>query len=115
MNVIAAGKRCTNASPTRPPNTACIPGWIWPERCGVRPLVVKDDPGRGVDWTQLSRKHVIEVDNERRYLTIFGGKLTDCLNVGEEVVERFRRFGIGLRVGRLSRVTPCGVFASGRS
>jgi glycerol-3-phosphate dehydrogenase len=64
------------------------------ERCGVRPLVVEQEPGRGVDWTQLSRKHIIESDKSRRFLTIFGGKLTDCLNVGEEVVGTLARFGI---------------------
>ncbi len=55
------------------------------ERCGVRPLVVEGSPGAGKDYMQLSRKHEIEVDLEQRYLTIFGGKLTDCLNVGDEV------------------------------
>ncbi|NNC90033.1 MAG: glycerol-3-phosphate dehydrogenase/oxidase [Akkermansiaceae bacterium] len=70
------------------------PSDIIAERCGVRPLVVQEEPRRGVDWTELSRKHVIETDNDRRFLTIFGGKLTDCLNVGEEVVEAFGEFGI---------------------
>ena len=57
------------------------------ERCGVRPLVVKTTAGNtdDVDWTSLSRKHAIETDRKRRVVTIFGGKLTDCLNVGEEV------------------------------
>lgn len=57
------------------------------ERCGVRPLVVKRRPSADTDWTQLSRKHVLEADLTRRYLTVFGGKLTDCVNVGEEVCE----------------------------
>ncbi len=57
------------------------------ERCGVRPLVVEGKTGQDADWMQLSRKHVIESDRKDRYLTIFGGKLTDCLNVGDEVYE----------------------------
>jgi glycerol-3-phosphate dehydrogenase len=66
------------------------------ERCGVRPLVVRgDDPGLG-DWTQLSRRHIVEVDGERGHLSIFGGKLTDCLNVGDEVCEITESLGVTL-------------------
>lgn len=65
------------------------------ERVGVRPLALA---GERVDrdWVQLSRKHVIEVDAQRRYLSIFGGKLTDCLNVGQEVVEHVRRLAVSV-------------------
>ena len=63
------------------------------ERVGVRPLAIKGDGGKA-DWVQLSRKHVIEVDEARQHLSIFGGKLTDCLNVGDEVAEWIARLGI---------------------
>jgi glycerol-3-phosphate dehydrogenase len=63
------------------------------ERVGVRPLAVSGDAGVA-DWVQLSRKHVIEVAEDRAQLSIFGGKLTDCLNVGDEVVERLAALGI---------------------
>jgi glycerol-3-phosphate dehydrogenase len=66
------------------------------ERCGVRPLVVKGTQQAGGDWTQLSRKHVVEVQPEAQYLTIFGGKLTDCLNVGDEVCRVVRKLGVSL-------------------
>jgi len=68
------------------------------ERCGVRPLVVKTGGGeqRDVDWTKLSRKHEIEVDEQERVITIFGGKLTDCLNVGEEIAGAVERLGVPL-------------------
>ena len=68
------------------------------ERCGVRPLVVKAKSGdqTDVDWTALSRKHEIEVDRFRRTITVFGGKLTDCLNVGEEVAEAVESLGLPL-------------------
>jgi len=66
------------------------------ERCGVRPLVVDAASDGGRDWMQLSRRHVIEVDAERSHVTIFGGKLTDCLNVGEEVCGEARRLGVTL-------------------
>jgi glycerol-3-phosphate dehydrogenase len=68
------------------------------ERCGVRPLVVETGGGNmdDVDWTTLSRKHEIEVDTDVKVVSIFGGKLTDCLNVGEEVAEIVERLGLPL-------------------
>lgn len=94
------------------------------ERCGVRPLVVEGggiedgkgsgatEDGRGpasgsagagegrtpseTQWMQLSRKHVIETDVEDKRVSIFGGKLTDCLNVGEEVLEAVERLGVAV-------------------
>ncbi|MEH6592179.1 MAG: glycerol-3-phosphate dehydrogenase/oxidase [Halioglobus sp.] len=63
------------------------------ERVGVRPLAVEGEGGEA-DWVALSRKHVVEVNNERRHLSIFGGKLTDCLNVGNEVAQHISGFGI---------------------
>ncbi len=68
------------------------------ERCGVRPLVVKRNRGNTdkVDWTSLSRKHAIECDRRRRVVTVFGGKLTDCLNVGEEVAAVVEQLGVRL-------------------
>ncbi len=67
-------------------------------RAGVRPLVVKRGAGdqSEADWTKLSRKHEVEVDSSRRVITIFGGKLTDCLNVGEEVAEAVEQLGVPL-------------------
>ncbi len=68
------------------------------ERVGVRPLVVKrgGDDKTDSDWTALSRKHEIETDSTARVITIFGGKLTDCLNVGEEVADEMVRLGVPL-------------------
>ncbi|MEL7297708.1 MAG: glycerol-3-phosphate dehydrogenase/oxidase [Pseudomonadota bacterium] len=65
------------------------------ERCGVRPLVVASGDATG-DWLELSRKHAIDVDSARAHLSIFGGKLTDCLNVGDEVCERVAELGVDL-------------------
>lgn len=64
------------------------------ERSGVRPLVVSGDSDGDSDWMQLSRKHAVEVNKNERFLTIFGGKLTDCLNVGDEVCEIISDMGI---------------------
>jgi glycerol-3-phosphate dehydrogenase len=67
------------------------------ERCGVRPLVVPaGSEGASGDWTKLSRKHVVEVNPIQRHVSIFGGKLTDCLNVGDEVSAAVRDLGVAL-------------------
>jgi glycerol-3-phosphate dehydrogenase len=67
------------------------------ERCGVRPLVVKGGGLKaGVEWSQLSRKHVVEVDVADRRVSIFGGKLTDCLNVGEEALAAVKKLGVAV-------------------
>jgi len=63
------------------------------ERVGVRPLAIAGAQGDR-DWVQLSRKHEIEVDRARRYLSVFGGKLTDCLNIGEEIVGIVAEIGV---------------------
>ena len=59
------------------------------ERCGARPLAVKNTAA-DADWLALSRKHVIEVHSERFHISVFGGKLTDCLNIGDELRESVR-------------------------
>ncbi len=69
------------------------------ERVGVRPLAVAAARGESAadpdtEWVQLSRKHVIEKDTKCRQLSIYGGKLTDCLNVGDEVAGLIGRMGI---------------------
>lgn len=71
---------------------------ILAERCGVRPLATEplDTNQDDGDWTSLSRKHAIEMHKERKHITIFGGKLTDCLNVGEEVCALVKKLGISL-------------------
>jgi len=68
------------------------------ERCGVRPLVIKtgDQNNKNEEWMKLSRKHAVDVDWERKHISIFGGKLTDCLNVGEEICEVVQQLGTHL-------------------
>ncbi len=62
-------------------------------RCGVRPLVVGADE-QDRDWINLSRRHVVEVDDDARVVSILGGKLSDCINVGAEVVEAAGECGL---------------------
>ena len=66
------------------------------ERCGVRPLVAPGETGERQDFLQLSRKHAIDVDAQRAHISIFGGKLTDCLNVGEEICDIAEDLGLPL-------------------
>lgn len=56
------------------------------ERCGVRPLAIEAEDGIA-DWVALSRKHAVDVNKADNHISIFGGKLTDCINVGEEIAE----------------------------
>jgi glycerol-3-phosphate dehydrogenase len=66
------------------------------ERVGVRPLAVdRSQPVGDEEWTALSRRHYVEVDRERAVISILGGKLSDCLNVGEEVLEVAASLGVG--------------------
>ena len=69
------------------------------ERCGVRPLAVKGNAGEQ-DWLALSRKHAIDLNQQDAYLSIYGGKLTDCLNVGEEVATALKACGVPLPYGQ---------------
>jgi len=92
------------------------PDDIIASRTGVRPLVVDATHRRSwrsrlvklfrrsegevdldtVDWTKLSRKHAVETDDVRSIVTVFGGKLTDCLNVGEEIAAEIESLGVPL-------------------
>ena len=65
------------------------------ERCGVRPLALKGKAEKA-DWLKLSRKHAIDLDKEKVHLSIFGGKLTDCINVGDEIADLIFELGIEL-------------------
>lgn len=66
------------------------------ERCGVRPLVVEGSGGDESDWLQMSRKHAVEVNAADKHISIYGGKLTDCLNVGDEISGYVTDLGIKL-------------------
>ena len=67
------------------------------ERCGVRPLVTSSKQNTDTDFLHMSRKHIIEVNQTLKHLSIFGGKLTDCINVGDEICEKIADFGIPVK------------------
>ncbi len=67
------------------------------ERWGVRPLAMKGDAGKGGrDFLQLSRKHAVDINHAEKHLSIFGGKHTDCINVGDEISEYVAGMGVNL-------------------
>ena len=68
-------------------------------RCGVRPLAVAKGASYQGDWVHLSRRHVTEVDRVNQYVSIYGGKLTDCVNVGNEARAICQGFGYRFKHG----------------
>ncbi|MDH3858349.1 MAG: glycerol-3-phosphate dehydrogenase/oxidase, partial [Gammaproteobacteria bacterium] len=76
--------------------TPLVPGDIIAERCGVRPLATRKLGDNSIDVQQLSRKHVIEMSAGQSHISIFGGKLTDCLNVGNEICACVAELGLKL-------------------
>jgi glycerol-3-phosphate dehydrogenase len=66
------------------------------ERCGVRPLAIRGDAGAGRDFLQLSRKHAVDINHAEKHLSIFGGKHTDCVNVGDEISGYVAHLGVNL-------------------
>lgn len=66
------------------------------ERCGVRPLAVVKNSSNDSDYLQLSRRHFVEVSTDDKHISIFGGKLTDCLNIGEEICDYVEKLGINM-------------------
>ncbi len=65
------------------------------ERCGVRPLAQKGGDGIA-DWVKLSRKHAVDSNQQDKHLSIFGGKTTDCINVGDEIANLVESMGVEL-------------------
>ncbi|GAB1263275.1 glycerol-3-phosphate dehydrogenase/oxidase [Aurantivibrio infirmus] len=64
------------------------------ERCGVRPLVVERRKHETADWINLSRKHRIHKNTDDKFISIFGGKITDCINIGNTLIDECERFDI---------------------
>ena len=74
---------------------------ILAERCGVRPLISTGSKDYRIDdWWNRSRRFVVEASNTLGIASIFGGKLTDCLKVGEEICRTLTRFGICCEPGK---------------
>ena len=71
------------------------------ERCGVRPLVIRRTGGSNErDWLLMSRKHEVDINRDTAHISIFGGKLTDCVNVGNEIVGLVAEMGVDMPLPR---------------
>lgn len=66
------------------------------ERCGVRPLAAKGTDSEA-DWVALSRKHAVDIDAQQKHISIFGGKTTDCINVGDEITDIVEDLGVQMK------------------
>lgn len=54
-------------------------------RCGVRPLAVRRDFNKIVHPLELSRRHLIHHDRSRNVVSVYGGKLTSCSLMADQV------------------------------
>ncbi len=54
-------------------------------RCGIRPLGVRRGHSKVVHPLKLSRKHLVHHDPERKVVAVYGGKLTSCGSLAEQV------------------------------
>jgi len=102
------------------PSPVEAPGARRRDRRALRraPAAVRGEPGEFRDFLQLSRRHAVETDAARGHISIFGGKLTDCLNVGEEICRDVERLGVSIpdprSRGTASHPTRCGRSSCGR-
>lgn len=55
-------------------------------RCGIRPLAVDRSYSNGHNLLDLSRRHRIHRDKSLPWISVYGGKLTNCVPLAREVV-----------------------------
>lgn len=72
-------------------------------RCGVRPLAVKRNYSRDQYTLNISRRHVVARAPQLPWLSLYGGKISSCLSLGNEVANFIAR---ALPDARLSPVQP---------
>jgi glycerol-3-phosphate dehydrogenase len=60
-------------------------------RCGIRPLVVPASFNKDVYPLDISRNHRLVVDPERPWISFFGGKLTNCVDVATDIYAHLPR------------------------
>lgn len=59
-------------------------------RCGVRPLAVERSFDKKFHPLDLSRRSRIDHNIDKSWITLFGGKLTDCIPLAKSVVSRIQ-------------------------
>lgn len=56
-------------------------------RCGVRPLAVKRTRSSIAHSIRISRRHVLARDPQLPWISLYGGKLSSCVALGQEVAD----------------------------
>ncbi|HNQ24056.1 MAG TPA: FAD-dependent oxidoreductase [Phycisphaerae bacterium] len=74
-------------------------------RSGVRPLVVERRHANTTCSLALSRRHEVHADEHLPWISVYGGKLTNCVPLARRV-ERLVRSRVA-RPGRAAAPTPC--------
>lgn len=54
-------------------------------RCGVRPLVVRHSFSDDTNTFKVSRRHLVHADKQRPWISVYGGKLTSCMQLARAV------------------------------
>jgi glycerol-3-phosphate dehydrogenase len=83
-------------------------------RCGVRPLAVDRSYRHTGHALDLSRRHRICRDHDRPWISVFGGKLTNCVGLANEVARLISAVCPPTRVSP-TRVSPPGGGGNGKS
>jgi glycerol-3-phosphate dehydrogenase len=63
-------------------------------RCGIRPLAVPASFHEDVYPLDISRYHRLVVDPERPWISFFGGKLTNCVDVAKDIYANLARYAL---------------------
>jgi glycerol-3-phosphate dehydrogenase len=56
-------------------------------RCGVRPLAA-DHSYTGGNTLQISRRHRIHCDSDRPWISVYGGKISNCVPLAEKLASQ---------------------------
>jgi glycerol-3-phosphate dehydrogenase len=71
-------------------------------RCGLRALVVGTNTPTSASTLELSRKFRIYCDEDRPWISIYGGKLTDCVRLASTTADKIKaRIGEGSMPSRI--------------
>ena len=60
-------------------------------RCGVRPLAVDRSYNAEERTLSISRRHHVVADQERPWISLYGGKITSCVALAEETANRVQQ------------------------
>ncbi len=83
-------------------------------RCGVRPLVVPRSFDRACYPGHMSRRQRIHVDRELPWISVYGGKLTSCIPLANQLRRRLERLHrpSGPRLRTTEHIVPAPAWTS---